>query len=33
MIYILFTEIAPVNKKCALLRKVKVVWDVLTQTT
>ena len=33
MIYILFTEIAPVNKKCALRRKVKVVWDVLTQTS
>ena len=33
MIYILFTEIAPANKKCALRRKVKVVRDVLTQTT
>ena len=33
MIYSLFTEIAPTNKKYAFRRKVKVVWDVLTQTS
>ena len=32
MIYSLFTETALANKKCALRRKVKVVWDVLIQT-
>ena len=33
MIYSLFTETAPANKKCALRRKVKAVRDVFTQTS